>query len=638
MSLETTTCPRCESTSTAHLPESIGFNQWICNQCSHQWEFASQEERALVPTHLTGGRIEQFLEEFLAIKAVIKGESARIWNDSANGAHQAISITGNEDKIRLFGEQVDLWRDQLIGLQENLIIDRLLPLEAKYQVSSNEQIWLSQACHEAMRPVTAGFVDWFTFAIRGQLYGAESWVIPDWAWRLRGAPRQIADLDVTQDEKVSSLLHCLAGTLEHDLAMHRKEAIAKAFLALKTTWSSPEDGGGIANAVDHRPAPLQIYTAKRDGESPARSTGELQTGPHERIPSQPDSTSPEITLPSSNIRLDPKERIRSFRWEDIDHKLVSLRLIVLAEEMRAQIEADEKRITFENRDNLNSNTVPSLVLKMKQDRADEWAERAYAIYCEVWQTQGHVKSAAFVRAVSAGAIQPFLQTRAAAIAARFSKLTRPTNLPFMLRDAHLQSLRLNMGRLEGRWRRRLEIEARQCEHAEQRARPEQQTVERGAEATGKTPTKEVAEVSRQTPGGESVETNASNRSVVEPAASGKIRKPGRKPRLGESFVIRAGTLWQKAISESPTKVSIDQLRQIAASLDGDGYLPPGEYLEGVCARELKAFNSRNSNSKIGPIRTWLQLVSLDDKNYPRSIRRLLSRCSKKLDGRSSSGN
>jgi hypothetical protein len=233
MSLETTTCPRCESTSTAHLPESIGFDQWICNQCSHQWDFASQEERALVPNHLTGSRIEQFLEEFLAIKAVIKGEAEKIWNDCANAAHQAISIPGNDDKIRLFGEQVDRWGNQLIGLQETLMIDRLLPLAVKYQVSSNEQIWLSQACQQAMTPVTAGYAGWFTFAIRGHLYGAEPWVIPDWAWRLRGAPRQIADLDVTQDEKVSSLLHCLAGTLEYDLAMHRKGGIAKAFLTLK---------------------------------------------------------------------------------------------------------------------------------------------------------------------------------------------------------------------------------------------------------------------------------------------------------------------------------------------------------------------------------------------------------------------
>jgi hypothetical protein len=116
--------------------------------------------------------------------------------------------------------------------------------------------------------------------------------------------------------------------------------------------------------------------------------------------------------------------------------------------------------------NLNSNTVPSLVLKMKQDCADEWARRVYEIYCDVWQTQGRIKSAAFVRAVSARAVQPTLQTRAGAIAAQFSKFATATNFPFMLRDAHLKSLELKMLRLESRWRRRLEIEAREREHAE----------------------------------------------------------------------------------------------------------------------------------------------------------------------------
>ncbi len=124
-------------------------------------------------------------------------------------------------------------------------------------------------------------------------------------------------------------------------------------------------------------------------------------------------------------------------------------------------------------------------------------------------------------------------------------------------------------------------------------------------------------MSRQAPGGEDVEANASNRSVVEPAASGKIRKPGRKPRLGQAFVIRAGTLWQKVVSDSPAKVSNDQLRQVPASLDADGYLPPGKYLEGKCARELKAFNSRNSNSKFGPIQTWSELVPRGDKDLLR---------------------
>ena len=51
-----------------------------------------------------------------------------------------------------------------------------------------------------------------------------------------------------------------------------------------------------------------------------------------------------------------------FRWEDIDHSLVRLRLIDLAEEMHRQIQADEGQIRFENRGNMNSNNVPSVAL------------------------------------------------------------------------------------------------------------------------------------------------------------------------------------------------------------------------------------------------------------------------------------
>jgi hypothetical protein len=157
-----------------------------------------------------------------------------------------------------------------------------------------------------------------------------------------------------------------------------------------------------------------------------------------------------------------------FRWEDIDHSLVRLRLIDLGEEMQRQIQAGERRIQSENRGNLNSNIVPSLVLKMKQERADEQARRVYEIYCDVWEKQGHLKSSAFVRAVYARAVISVLRARTGAIASEFSRFATRTNFPAAIRDAHLQSLRLNMERLEGRWRRRVEIEARECEHAERR--------------------------------------------------------------------------------------------------------------------------------------------------------------------------
>jgi hypothetical protein len=419
--------------------------------------------------------------------------------------------------------------------------------------------------------------------------------------------------------------------LEHDLATHRKEAIAKAFFALKTTWSSPEDGGRkrLANAVERRPAPLQTYN--RDGESPARSR-ESQTGPHERILSQPNSTSPEITLPSSNIRLDPKEGMPSFRWDDIDYKLVSLKLTDLAEEMRAQITADERRIRFENHGNLNRNTVPSLVLKMKKDLADDWAGRVYEIYCDVWQTQGHAKSAAFVRAVYLHGIVPVLRARTEGIASDFASFATRTSFPVELGKAHIQSLRRNMQRLESRWHRRIEIEAKELEHAERTATLAQQEIQRRNLATKEAQMEATAEGSRQIAPGRNRQKLHGQSGVLGTG------EPGRRPRLGRHFVECAGTLWRKATCDGHSNVPVDKLRSIASALDAAGYLPASKYLEGKYAVELKAFNSRNSNSKLGPIKTWSELISRGDKDHLRGMRRLLSRCAASLGGHQLSGN
>jgi hypothetical protein len=125
----------------------------------------------------------------------------------------------------------------------------------------------------------------------------------------------------------------------------------------------------------------------------------------------------------------------------------------------------------------------------------------------------------------------------------------------------------------------------------------------------------------------------------EPASGPSTRKPGRPPRLDRSFVECAGALWQKVISEGHGGVPIDKLRRIATVLDSSNYLPPSAYLERKFEKELKAFNSRNSNSKIGPIKTWSELVSRGDKDLLRGMRRLLSRCAEKLDdGHPLSGN
>lgn len=118
----------------------------------------------------------------------------------------------------------------------------------------------------------------------------------------------------------------------------------------------------------------------------------------------------------------------------------------------------------------------------------------------------------------------------------------------------------------------------------------------------------------------------------------KERKPGRKPKAPEGFVAYAGALWRRVISSAGNNVANDRLREIAVALDRAGHLPPAAYLEGKCAEEIKLFNSRNSNSKIGPIQTWSQLVCRGDKDHLRGMRRLLSRCSSRLDVHPLSGN
>jgi hypothetical protein len=156
----------------------------------------------------------------------------------------------------------------------------------------------------------------------------------------------------------------------------------------------------------------------------------------------------------------------TFDWKDIDHSLVSLKLTDMAEEMLKLIHEDEARIRLENRHNSNSAAVPSLVLRMKEQHADEWAHRAYDIYCDVWRIQGRAKSASFIRAVSAQSIIPMLSARAQAIAQDLVSSSVRTGFPAQVATAMVNGLQLRMRRLHERWRRKLEAEAKECEHAE----------------------------------------------------------------------------------------------------------------------------------------------------------------------------
>jgi hypothetical protein len=63
-----------------------------------------------------------------------------------------------------------------------------------------------------------------------------------------------------------------------------------------------------------------------------------------------------------------------FKWEDVDHSLVGLKLTNLAEEMHRLTAAEESRIRFENLRNLNSFAVPSRLLEMKERHTEKVAQ------------------------------------------------------------------------------------------------------------------------------------------------------------------------------------------------------------------------------------------------------------------------
>src|SRR5258708_21333279 len=130
-----------------------------------------------------------------------------------------------------------------------------------------------------------------------------------------------------------------------------------------------------------------------------------------------------------------------FKWEDSDHGLVGLKLTNLSEQMHQQIEADERRIQFENLGNLNGLAVPSLILEMKERRTEEFVQKVYELYCDVWLTQGQKKSAAFLRAVYGGGILPVPTAQARSNTFEFAIVATRPNLPNQVPDPPLQRVR-----------------------------------------------------------------------------------------------------------------------------------------------------------------------------------------------------
>ena len=310
---------------------------------------------------------------------------------------------------------------------------------------------------------------------------------------------------------------------------------------------------------------------------------------------------------------DRRRAERSFQWGDLDRRLISPKANELAEEMQRRAGDAERKIAFETAQSLNSAGYLPRLFDFHEQLTDEWAQRLYAAHCDAWAEQNRLVSPAFIRVIRDRPIAQLFAARKSSV--KYQVSSRAMRIGESINQVALLSWDLRMDRLATRWRNRLEAEAVACEYRADRDR-EIGPAHRGENLPQPPVTQERYIRFSEPPPHPTPRKSAS-------------KKPGRRPRLAQNFVDFAGSLWLGATHYSGGKVSTDQLRQIASELDARGYSPPAEYLEGDYAKELRAFNSRHSNSKIGTIKTWSQLVSLDDKDHLRGMRRLLSRCATK---------
>ncbi len=303
----------------------------------------------------------------------------------------------------------------------------------------------------------------------------------------------------------------------------------------------------------------------------------------------------------------------SFQWGDLDRRLITPKTSELAEEMQKRAKEGERKIAFETAKSLNSAGYLPRLFDFHVELVDEWAKKIYGAHLVACEEQNRTVSPAFIRGIRDHPIAQLFAARKSSV--KFGVASRAMRTGESVNQHAVAEWDRSMDRLANRWRNKLEAEAVALEYRAARDR-EFGSANRGANLP-------------PPPGGYEGHVPVSETLPHLSSRKSASQKPGRRSRLALDFMDLAGGLWLEATLGGGNKVSIEQLRQIAARLDAQGYLPPAEYLEGHYAKELRVFNSRHSNSRVGAVKTWSELVRLEDKDHMRGMRRLLSRCAKK---------
>src|SRR5262249_8272982 len=140
------------------------------------------------------------------------------------------------------------------------------------------------------------------------------------------------------------------------------------------------------------------------------------------------------------------------------------KLSLIASEMQAKVVSEERTALFECRTRGNSGSIKPTLVELHVRLTDEWLERTYQAYSEVWTIQGNEKSAEFIRAVFDNALVPLLWARQGTIISGFQLTGVRTrdNSYGPTGDELVRALR----RFRSKWWDKLEIEARACEYVD----------------------------------------------------------------------------------------------------------------------------------------------------------------------------
>ena len=116
-------------------------------------------------------------------------------------------------------------------------------------------------------------------------------------------------------------------------------------------------------------------------------------------------------LPPDDPPPPPATPEQTFRWEDLDHQLINLKLDSFLEQMQAAIADDERLVQTETAKRGNSAYFLPAFFERQEKRTREWARKVYETYCEVWQLQGGTRTLNFVKAVYERAVVPLIAAR-----------------------------------------------------------------------------------------------------------------------------------------------------------------------------------------------------------------------------------